>query len=83
MESERLTPFGKRTRERLKKLNRDEKWLLSQLRKREIFITEERYLQVITGEVKGRPHEIAIGNLLHDDEKIQELAKRAGIKRGK
>ena len=82
LESQQLTPFGKRTRERLEKLGKDEAWLLKQLRNKEIFLTEERYLQVITGEVRGRPHEIAIANVLHDEEHIQKLAKKIGIKRG-
>lgn len=76
-----LTPFGKRTRERLEKLDRDEDWLLKQLHKKKIMLDKERYIQLITGEVRGRPHEIAIANVLHDEEKIQELVKKARIKR--
>ena len=81
METIQLTPFGKRTRERLAKLNRDEAWLLNQLKARDVFIGQERYLAIITGEVHSRPHELAIGKLLTDEENIQKLIKRAGIKR--
>ena len=79
---QQLTPFGKRTRERLEKLGRDEDWLLAQLRKKEIFISKERYLQLITGEVKGKSHEIAIGKLLREEEDIVRITKMLGIKRG-
>ena len=82
MESQQLTPFGKRTRERLKKLKRNEKWLLEQLRHRDVYMSQERYEAIITGEISSKPHELAIGKLLTDEETIQSLAKKVGIKRG-
>lgn len=82
MESEQLTPFGKRTKERLKKLNRDDAWVLAQFKKKEIFIDKDRYYGILTGEVKSKQHELAIGKLLDEEEKIQKIVKRTGIKRG-
>lgn len=83
MDSQQLTPFGKRTEERLKKLKRDEQWLLEELRNRDVYISPERYRAIMTGEIHSRPHELAIGKLLTSEEDIQKLAKKAGIKRGK
>lgn len=84
MDNEReLTPFGKRTRQRLKQLKHSEKWLLDRLRKKDIYISQERYLAIITGQLHSTPHEIAIGKTLTEEEEIQRLIKKAGIKRGK
>ena len=77
-----LTPFGRITQERLTVLGKDEEWLLSKLAERRIFITHERYQQLITGEAHSRPNEVSIGKLLSDEENIQRLAKKIGIRRG-
>ena len=82
MESRQLTQFGKRTKERLNRINRDDEWLLRQLKKKGISIDKARYEAVIYGDVKSRPHEISIGKLITEEEDIQRIAKMLGIKRG-
>ena len=82
MQPEQLTPFGKRTKERLKKLNRDDAWMLDQFKKKEIFIDKERYEGILSGTVRSRQHELLIAKLLDEEEKIQKIVKRTGIKRG-
>lgn len=77
-----LTPFGRITQERLKALGKDEAWLLEKLAERRIFISQERYQQLMTGEIHSRPNEVSIGKLLSDEENIQRLAKKIGIRRG-
>ena len=76
-----LTPFGRITQERLTALGKDEDWLLAKLAERRIFISHERYQQLITGEVHSRPNEVSIGKLLSDEENIQRLTKKIGIRR--
>ena len=82
MEQQDLTPFGRRTVERLRTLKRDDDWLLENLRQRGIYMSKERYIEIITGQVMSKQQELSIGRLLTDEEKIQELAKKVGIKRG-
>ena len=83
MQSNQLTPFGKRTKKRLKELNRNDKWLLDRLRSKDIYISKERYEAILRGDIHGTQHEIAIGKVLKEEEEIQRLIKVAGIKRGK
>jgi len=76
-----LTPFGNRTKQRLKALKRTDAWLLKQLAEKETPIDEERYRQILTGEIHSKKQELLIGQLLTEEEHIQEMAKRIGIKR--
>ena len=81
MGSRELTPFGKRTRERLQRLNRDDDWLIEQFKKRGLYINRERYEDAIFGEIKSRPLETTIGKVLTEEEDIQRVAKMLGIRR--
>lgn len=80
MDSQQLTPFGKRTRQRLKQLKHSEKWLLDRLRRNDIYISQERYEAIITGQLHSTPHEMAIGKVLKEAEEVQRLKKIARIK---
>lgn len=80
--NDQFSSFGRITQERLNALNRDEEWLLKHLAERRIYLSHERYQQIITGQFKSKPTEIAIGKLISEEENVQRLARKIGIRRG-
>lgn len=78
-----LTPFGRKTYERLEKLNKTTEWLARKIREaNDNSLTEERLLQILSGEYFSRAKEAIIGVILHEEEERQRLKKKLGIKEG-